>query len=482
MAFIKYVTPLFIFSSAILNGLKAETPQKENTGIQLAHFAKEKFINFIAKQKGYDTNGWVNILTADHDINNLSFQIDKNGDLICNNDNQAVEILITDEKILKQTTDAIFSELSILPRSGTNSGSITKIPIKRPKNGSNNFFSNQNAKNNLPVNSEAYLVCAKKNSNVVLVPKHADKVEFIPGPWIVRASVNIYKDPLKPFGRAFRITVVDGVNVLANKQNSFTWFMPLKSFSEVYHFHMAAKDSKNGTYCNLERSVDNKVIKLHCPSWGTHYKLIHLNMILASMKLGMTLMHNATLPYINKIYADNTDLKLHQFLSKGLNKNSNLSDNEDIKDISNSDDDSTDNISGLELSSVDDLHNDISDSINKTDIMHRALNAIFFSILAISNTIYVAKEVYKLVKKLKDIDIEFENARPFYEWTITHTESNYQPDMALEKKKKIFFPESNSLNNPVFRKDETIKKFQDIKNNNHKPTNEKKLEHIIMTN
>ncbi|CAD2105274.1 conserved Plasmodium protein, unknown function [Plasmodium vinckei brucechwatti] len=477
MAFIKYVTPLFIFSSAFLNSLKAETQQKGSTGFQLSHFAKEKFINLIAKQQGYDTNGWVNLLTADNDINNLSFRIDKNGDLICNSDNQAVEISITDEKILKQTTDAIFSELSILPKTGANSGSITKIPIKRPKNGSNNFFSNQNAKNNLPVNSEAYLVCVKKNSNVVLVPKHADKVEFIPGPWVVRASVNIYKDPLKPFGRAFRITIVDGVNVLANKQNSFTWFMPLKSFSEVYHFHMAAKDSKNGTYCNLERSVDNKVIKLHCPSWGTHYKLITLNIVLASMKLGVAIMHSAALPYMNKIHVDNTELKLHHLLDKELNKNSNLGNS---KYISGNED--SDNANPFELNSVDDLHNDINDNINKTDIMDRALNAIILGILGISNAIYVAKETYKLMKRLKEINTEFENARPFYEWTITYTENDYQPDMALEKKKKIFFPESNSLNNPAFRKDETTKKFQDIKNNNHRPTNEKKLEHIIMTN
>ncbi|KEG04010.1 conserved Plasmodium protein, unknown function [Plasmodium vinckei vinckei] len=477
MAVIKYVITLFIFSTTFLNALKEETQQTESKGFQFSHYVKEKVINMIAKQKGYDTNGWVNLSNANHDINNLSFRIDTNGDLICNSDNHAVEISITDEKILKQTADAIFSELSIVPRIAGNSASITKIPIKRPKNGSNNFFSNQNAKNNLPLNSEAYLVCTKKNANVMLIPKHAEKVEFIPGPWLVRASVNIYKDPLKPFGRAFRITVVDGVNVLANKQNSFIWFMPLKSFSEVYHFHLAAKDSKNGTYCNLERSVDNKVIKLHCPSWGTHYKLMNLNIILGSLKLGMTMMHNAATPYLRKIYANNKELKLHHLLNQNANPNLNSYDN----NIYLKDDENPDHVNSFELNSVDDLHNDINDSINKTEIMNHALNVIVFGILAISNSIYMAKEVIQLMNKLKEIDIEFENARPFYEWTITQTENNYQPDMALETKKKIYFPELNSLNNSP-RKDETIKKFQDVKNNNNKPTNEKKLERIIISN
>ncbi|ETB61765.1 hypothetical protein YYC_01586 [Plasmodium yoelii 17X] len=456
MAFIKNIIILLIFSNIFINGLNAETQKDANNGT-IFHIVKEKIINFIAKKKGYDKNDWVNLSDADHDINNLSFRIDKNGDVICNKDNQAVEISIINEKILKQTKDVIYSELSIHPKIGTNTSNITKIPIKKYKNNSNGFFFNKN--NNSLSNSEAYLVCAKKNSNVVLVPKQTEKVEFISGPWLVRVKVNVYKDPLKPFGRAFRITIVDGINVLTNKQNSFFWFIPIKKFSEIYHFHMAAKDSANGIYCNFERSLDNKSIKLHCPSWEHPYKLTSSNLMLFSMNLGMSLIYTAVIPYMDKITIYN------KLASRNANNNS----------IYDSDQ--------YENSNDDDNHNaNIEKAVKKVENITNYLHLIFSSIIGVSNIAYMIKESVKISNDLKEFNTEFENAPSLYEWTITYPENNYQPDMALEKKKKIFFPEENSLNNSPSQKDETIKKFQGIKKNIYKPTNEKKLERIIIGN
>ncbi|SCM26574.1 conserved Plasmodium protein, unknown function [Plasmodium chabaudi chabaudi] len=449
MAFIKYATTLFIFSSVFLNGLKAEKQKKEGKGFRIAHPIKEKFIDLIARQSGYDTNGFVDLSTADHDINNLKIRINKNGDLICNSDNnQAIEIIITNETILKQTKDAIYSELSFIPKTGSNSSSLTKIPIKRPKNGSSSFFSNVNAKDNFPMNSEAYLVCSKENENVLLVPKYLEKVEFISGPWLVRVSVSIYKDPLRPFGRAFRITIVDGVSVLSNKQNSFVWFMPLKSFSEVYNFHMAARDSKNEIYCNLERPANNKTIKLDCPSWDTHYNLYNFNKVLVSMKFGTILMRSVLLPRIKNMQNDGMELKVHHLLNKPQNdelypdvhknpKYSAIADNNDAEK----------NAILSKLNSVESLHHDININANEANILNKALNVLIWSIIGIPNAIYVTKETIKLVNRLKEVNREFESARPIYEWTLTQTENNHQPDMALEKKKKIYFQGSNSLNN-----------------------------------
>ncbi|CXJ23155.1 conserved Plasmodium protein, unknown function [Plasmodium berghei] len=458
MAFIKKIIILLIFSNIFLNGLKAKPQREANNGTTLFHLAKEKIINFIAKKKGYDKNYWVNLSDADHDINNLSFRIDQNGDVICNNDNQAVEVSITNERIFKQTKDAIYSELSIHPKIGTNSSNITKLPIKKYKNSSNVFFFNKNNNNSLS-NSEAYLVCAKKNTNVVLVPKQNHEVEFIPGPWLVRVSISVYKDPLKPFGRVFRITIVDGINVLTNKQNSFFWFIPIKTFSEIYHFHMAAKDSKNGIYCNFERSLDNKSIKLHCPSWNTPYKLNTSNWMLFSVNLGMSIACATVIPQMDKIHIYN------KLASKNVNNNS-INDSDQYE---NSND-------------INNPNTNIEKAVKTVESITNYVRLIISGIIGISNIAYIIKETVKITNDLKEINTEFENASPIYEWTVTYPENNYQPDMALEKKKKKKFPEENSLNNFASQKGETIKKCQGIKKKKHKPTNEKQIERIIIGN
>ncbi|GAB69098.1 hypothetical protein PCYB_145260, partial [Plasmodium cynomolgi strain B] len=291
---------------------------------------RNKLINYIASKKKFDSNGWVDLsLLQGEKFQPIDLRIEDD-QVICNGNNQILEVTVVKQKLLKHTDDASYHELTLDSKKiAPNAKLLSTIPLMRmrlhqqqmggaiapliKRLGLSSFHA-------LPPNFEGYIVCTKKDTNALLVPKTLKSVQFVSGPWKVRVSIDFYRCPLSNFGRIFQVTIIDEVNVLLNNDKSFIWPIPLTSFFEVYDFHLAVRDCKKGNFCELERTANgdgnnNSTLILNCPSWGSTHKLTIANALLLSAYLGMSIAHGLSYPYMN-ISADDYISSRYSQISK----------------------------------------------------------------------------------------------------------------------------------------------------------------------
>ncbi|ANQ10853.1 Uncharacterized protein PCOAH_00054140 [Plasmodium coatneyi] len=409
------VAVFFLLACALLYSAPTNAKEKNAVKKEGNFFQKlrNKLINYIAKKKKFDSNGWVDLsLLQEQDENfepiDLRIQDDK---VICNANNQIMEVTVVNQKLLKHTVDASYHELIVHSKNTPPDGTVhSVIPLMKMKTKQNQGGKNAPAKQSwlspvyaFPPNFEGYIVCTKKDTNALFVPKTVKPVQFVSGPWKVRVSINFYKCPLSNFGRIFQVTIIDQINILLNNEKSFIWPIPLKSFFEVYDFHLAVRECKKGNFCELEKTANgngnNGTLILNCPSWGKTHNLTVANALLLSAYVGMAVAHGLSYPIVHKSPED--------YLNSRYSKVSI----------------STPRIHKRVIKSY--LMDERADEDRKSSLKKLSLitNLLFLGGAGIANAAYGIKTLVDVVKNLNTINEEFENGLPFYPWELRYPQS-----------------------------------------------------------
>ncbi|VUZ98974.1 parasitophorous vacuolar protein 2, putative [Plasmodium vivax] len=378
---------------------------------------RNKLINYIASKKKFDSNGWVDVsLLQGERFQPIDLRIEDDR-VICNASNQVLEVTVVKQKLLQHTDDASFHELTVHSKKvAPNAKLLSRIPLMKMR-----LHQEQQKQlpgggtpptrraglpplHGLPPNFEGYIVCTKKDTDALLVPKTLKSVQFVSGPWKVRVSIDFYRCPLSNFGRIFQVTIIDQVNVLLNNEKSFIWPIPLTSFFEVYDFHLAARDCKKGNFCQLERTTNgdghNGSLILECPSWGKAHKLTLGNALLLSAYLGMTIAHGLSYPFMNLSADDYISSRYSQ-----ISKNSPKIRKRVIK------------------SSY--LRDEFEEEESKYSLKKLSLitHLLFLGGAGIANAAYGVKTLVDIIKNLNSINDEFERAVSFYPWELRYPQS-----------------------------------------------------------
>ncbi|GAW83645.1 hypothetical protein, conserved [Plasmodium gonderi] len=373
---------------------------------------RNNLINYIAKKKKYDSNGWVNLsLLQDDGFQEIDLRLE-NEKIICNEDNQILEVTVLNQKLLKHTDDASYHELTLQSKKlEPNKKLLSKIPLMKMTNyqpgGTTAFVqSGLMSIHAFPSNFEGYIVCTKKNTHAVLAPKVMKPVEFISGPWKVRVSIDFYRCPISNFGRIFQITIIDKVNVLLNNQKSFIWPMPLTSFFEVYDMHMAVRGCKSGNFCELERTgigngIGSGSLILSCPCWEKTQKFSMGNAVLFSAYLGMMIAQGMAYLFVNSPTDDYTNKNRKQVLKNAPNarrktKNNSVYPNDEYYEGEN------------------------KKPLKKLNIL---TNLLFWGGTTIANVLYGIKSLVDISQNLNHINQEFEKGALFYPWELRYPET-----------------------------------------------------------
>lgn len=385
---------LLLFSNLFFSVLAKENIRVEKGG--LLQRARESIINFIAKKKKYDTKGWVDILTIDQAFNKIDIRV-HNEKIICNSGNSIVEVHVKEQTLIEQTDDAIYGNVKFGHNElSKNSNFINPLPVMR----SNQYYNGADSQNVLPSGFEGYIVCEKKNSNAILMPQVFESVEFIAPPWSVRVSVELFKNPCVRYGRQFRITILDNVNILMNNQNSFTWSVPFESFADVYDFHLAVRDSKNGRFCILGRD-ESFDISLKCDSWKKSYGLKQINTYFIGGFIGMNLIQGIAFPLTRHkkvpYYTIGEEYDSYRVM---LEENKNVPEGAEVK---------------------------VDDKGYKKDLSNKGRialisNLVYLGIAAITNGIYGLVKFIQIKNNLDKFNKELEEAQLFYPYKLQYPE------------------------------------------------------------
>ncbi|SCP03552.1 conserved Plasmodium protein, unknown function [Plasmodium malariae] len=448
---------------------------------------KSKFINFIANKKGFDRNGWINMSSSKEKYSYIDLKVEKDT-IICNEDNKVVEVQLVNQKVIKHTGEATYLELYLRAKNVQSNSEfnskvkaltqstsksrympVTRIPLKKfAKTFDNRLFdayednstisgstrgSGSGGKDggSLATNFEGYLVCTKKDTNALLVPKKIDTVEFISPPWKVKVSVDFYKCPLSNFGRVFLITIIDQVNILMNNKRYFIWPIPLSSFSEVYDFHMAVHDSKKGKFCELERLIKDKSLQLNCPSWNGSYNHGITNALLLSAYMGM-----ASIQGISYILTKNIT---HHDIRNCFIRNKNSSSDcgktgaitlQDYNKFSSEDENKQ------QLNEThEDSNNMQNQKLKRANILS---NVVFVCLSGLSNVLYGIKLIIQIIKNLENINKDFDKALLFYPWVLKYPKTYFHSSATKF--------EENNIYNIMTGQSETEEKIQDHNSSN----------------
>lgn len=430
MVFLARVTIVFLLACVLLCWAPTIGKEKKTVKKEVCFFQKlrNKLINYIASKKKFDSNGWIDLsLLKGEKFHPIDLRIEDDK-VICNSNKQIMEVTVVKQKFLKHTVDASYHELTVHTKKMPSDGKhLSIIPLMKMKTNKKQGGRTALAKEAwlspvyaFPPNFEGYIVCTKKNTNALFVPKAVKPVQFVSGPWKVRVSVNFYKCPLSNFGRIFQITIIDQVNILLNKEKSFIWPIPLTSFFQVYDLHLAVRECKKGNFCDLEytpnRDGSNGTLTLNCQSLGKTKNLSMTNALLFSAYLGMAVAQGLSYPlthkspddYLNNQYSDASTgtPRIHKGITKSY-----------LMD--------------------EDLEERHKSSLKKLTLI---TNLLFLGGTGIANAAYGIKTLVDIVKNLKSINEEFEKALSFYPWELRYPKSDLgsqggkMPKVELEKK------------------------------------------------
>lgn len=401
MISVKYIVVLLFFLNVQLKTL-ANVCNIRTEKKRFFQSPRNSLINFIAKKKGYDTSGWIDISHLEGNFDRINIKI-HNDKVICNGDNQIFEVSVKKQKLIKQTESATYNEVSFnYHHLGPNSCFLDPVPVMK----SNSYSNAADSKQILPSNFEGYIVCEKKDSNALLIPKNFETVEFIAPPWSVRVSIDVYKNPISKFGRQFRVTIMDNVSILMNNQSSFNWPVPFESFYEVYDFHLAVKDSREGRFCVLERSVETFELSLSCHSWRRTYKLGLTNSFLLAGFIGMNAIQGISYPFskVEKIKYYESELKENENAKILLQDGSKKPDDADVH-----------------------VHESYEKNKKSKKWIGAVSNIVYLGLTALINLIYGTVKFVNISLNLDRFNREFEEAPVFYLWKLQYPEGYYTP-------------------------------------------------------
>ncbi|KYN95373.1 hypothetical protein PRSY57_1226200 [Plasmodium reichenowi] len=421
MFIIKCIVFVFIFCNGLLSVLgKEEKTMIRTDKNKFFQSIRNKIINFIANKKGFDRNGWMNMSIVQPKLNSINVRIE-NDHIICNEENQVLEVSLVRQNLLRYTDEGTYHEI-LLSTSNLSPTSqfINPLPLMKKNHTMNNITNHTGDK--LPDGFEGYLICEKKNSQALLVPKIIENVEFISAPWKVRVSIDFYRCPITNFGRVFQIIIIDHVNVLMNNQRSFVWPIPLASFSEVYDFHLAVVDTKKGHFCELERNIETQDLNLNCPCWNKSYKFSITNALFLSGYIGMNVIQAIAQPFLE----DSNNSRKHP-------ANSNLDDIDSHKKRITYNDLIDNTIKNNNDNNINNQNQNYDDGKKKyLKKLNSITHLIYLSITALTNTAYSMMALMQIKKNLDLFNKAYEKAPYFYPWSLKYPEnylSTHKPEL-----------------------------------------------------
>ncbi|KJP88040.1 hypothetical protein AK88_02315 [Plasmodium fragile] len=407
--FLLLACALLCWAPTIVKG-KKKGAKKEETFLQEL---RNKLINYIASKKKYDSNGWVDLsLVQRQGFQPIDLRIEDNK-VVCNSNNQIMEVTVVNQKLLKHAEDASYHELTLRSKNiPPDDKLLSVIPLMKMKTKKQPGAGMAPSKRSgfitldaLPPNFKGYIVCTKKDTSALLVPKTLNPVQFVSGPWKVRVSIDFYKCPLSNFGRIFQVTIIDKVNVLLNNEKSFIWPIPLTSFFEVYDFHLAVRECKKGNFCELERTANgggnNGSLIFNCPGWGKSHTLTLANALFLSAYLGMSVAHG--LVYTSSSMHKSTD----EYLTNTHNRVSM----------------STPRLHKRIIRSYESSEKEEEERKSELKQLNLITNLLFLGGAGIAHAAYGVKTLVDIVKNLNSINEEFENAVSFYPWELRYPQS-----------------------------------------------------------
>ncbi|CRG93573.1 conserved Plasmodium protein, unknown function [Plasmodium gallinaceum] len=459
MKSVKHTVVLLLFLNFVLNILAKEYNIRTDKR-KFFQGPRNSLINFLAKKKGYDTNGWIDISLLDGNFNSIDIKV-HNDKVICNEGNKILEVSVEKQTLIQQTGSATYNEVLFSHiQLAQSSRFVNPLPVMK----SNNYSNAVDPKIVLPANFEGYVVCEKKDSNALLIPKNFETVEFIAPPWSVRVSIDVFRNPISQYGRQFRVTIIDNVNILMNNQSSFIWPIPFESFSEVYDFHLAVRDSKEGRFCILERDLETFELNLSCSSWKRTYKLSLVNTYFLAGFLGMNTIQGISYPFLK---------------SKKISYYEEPRGGDVFKILL---DDESKNPDGTNVY----VDNGYEQNRKARRWIGALSNIIYLGTVALTNAIYGTIKFINIRRNLDRFNREFEEAPLYYPWKLQYPEDYYTPNNVevneTQKSESASVTDSEEKVDDSPVPEEIPEKEQTEDENLQNPTILKQVEQIIVDN
>lgn len=314
---------VFVFYITVLCGIVFGNTDNKNNSLngKESYFANlinpsEKVLKRvikITKADGRDKNGWINMeKVAETNLKYINIEL-RNGKVMCNEGNSVVPIKLKNIQNVSSVGENNSYLLhvdygSISPTAKT----VNPLPLIKKGWDANcdlavdlGFSEGEQEKSKDKIfgdNFEGYLVCYRKDDQALLVPKLFKNVNFKAPHWRVAVEISMHKNPLAAFGRQYKVTILDSVDVLENGKRSFIWPLPLRSMADVYIFHKMME--KKNKMCFLERDAKTFDINLYCEHWGFRLKRNDVNL---GTLIAMGIFNVGMLAYTRSIKPYETD-------------------------------------------------------------------------------------------------------------------------------------------------------------------------------
>lgn len=222
---------------------------------------QKMMISYIAKKNGYDMRGWVDLKKqVKNTDSNIKLKLQNQKVLCIEGDKVARVTLVKEQFVANVGTEAQFLLYFEYQDLGGNGAVLNPLPLVRE-----NYIAGADGQNVLfPNGFEGYIVCVEAGKEAYLVADKIDLVDFVKPEWEVSVDVQMFRNPLAPYGRMYKIVILDNVEVIKNGKKSFYWHMPLMNMIDVYEFHIVIESLAKGKSCKVLRSIRNGELILRC--------------------------------------------------------------------------------------------------------------------------------------------------------------------------------------------------------------------------
>lgn len=200
------------------------------------------------------------------------------GTTICKSSRRVVPVRIIDIKTVSEKPSFILYEILVEVEGAYNSANpvVHSLPLSVRKDVDNPMNKQHEI---FHVGFEGYLVCVNAEEQAILVPNKVKQVQFLPPTWRVRVKIDLHVEPLAPFGRIYRFTILDDVRILDDGSKKFDMVLDGHSPASMYYLSLAIDKQKKGKFCVLSKTEFNKKALLHCDHWklgvnSSIYKII----------------------------------------------------------------------------------------------------------------------------------------------------------------------------------------------------------------
>lgn len=373
----------------------------------------EKIIE-ICKKKGLDKKGWVDVTKlSSYNLNHVNISIE-NGKVICNEGNQLVQVkVIHNEKISSKNGNSFyllyldyvntlpdFKMINPLPIMST--GWDDNIDLGINLSSADKADLNKNDKL-FPKDFEAYILCQKEGEQAYFIPKNTNSINFIAPPWEVAVDIKMYRNPMVAYGRQFKITVLDNIDVLENGKRTFIWPIPARNMIDVYTMYKMTKVGKSNS-CYLSRDAVTFEVSLRCDNTSF---LLNKKVFNSSTAILFGIMNISLL--LQFLFIGEKDVQYNFMRHKELQNYKHMTKYMKNVDIKDPDDELDDKIKGV-----------ITRDVLKKSKIKKLVETNLYGVATWVGFLLVWKayDFFKLMKEIRDMHKEFKKAEFVYPWKL----------------------------------------------------------------